>query len=240
MDTLDKFMESLSLDADGISQQVMSLSAFFNIAAAAVMGFMVLGIYLISSGRAQRDRNLYMVIPVLSVLMAVIMRVDGPQVVSFFGIFGIMSIIRFRSDITDQKGITFILFAVIEGVIVGVNSYLLALLAWLVVSAAILIGRYFFSHRVGYRFILIADAAKPDARTAAEEWFQSQGVPASFSGLSVSSEYSDKKEKWGARYKTEFTVFPADEPSFIQSFPQFIKEMSGLGVEVEIKRHEAN
>jgi hypothetical protein len=154
MDNYDKFMESLSLDPEGLSRQLMSFSSFFNILIACVMGFLILSIYFASSSRDRRDHNLFLVIPLLSVLMAVMMRIDGSHVISFFGIFGILSIIRFRSDITDQRGITFILFAVIEGVIVGVNAYLLALVAWVVVSAAILVARFAFQESACYRLVL--------------------------------------------------------------------------------------
>ncbi len=239
MDTYDQVLQSLSLDAEGISRQFMSFSAFFNIMAAALMGFLVLAIYLSSSGREKRDRNLYLVIPVLTVLMAVMMRVTGPQVVSFFGIFGIMSVIRFRSDITDQKGITFILFAVIEGVIIGVNAYLLAVLAWVVVSVAILVGRYLFHHRVTYRLSLRYPALPPpEAKAGVMAWFTSRGIAVSFTGYSATSDFSEKSQAWTEGAKAEFMVFPVREEALTALIPAFLAEMREATVEAEFRRHD--
>lgn len=239
MDTWDEFWQSLSLDAEGLSRQFMSISAFFNILAAALMGFMVLAIYLSSSGREKRDHNLYLVIPVLTVLMAVMMRVSGPAVVSFFGIFGIMSVIRFRSDITDQKGITFILFSVIEGVIIGVNAYILAILAWVVVSAAILIGRYLFHHRVTYRLTLRQPGASPSGlRTEIHVWFASRKIPVFLIGFNASCEFSVKAGDWVDESKVEFIVFPRREESLIVLMPEFLKEMRTRRIEAEFRRQD--
>ena len=239
MDNYDQFLQALSLDREGLSRQFLSFPAFLNILTAAFMGFMVLTIYLSSSGRDKRDRNLYLVIPVLTVLMAVIMRISGPQVISFFGIFGIMSVIRFRSDITDQKGITFILFAVIEGVIIGVNEYLLAVLAWFEVSGAILVGRYLFSHRVTYRLILRFDGM-PLAETKAEvlRWFSARGIPANFTGFELSSDFSNKGQEWSQGAKSEFMVFPKHEDALVALMPAFIEEMKAKKVEAEFKRQD--
>lgn len=239
MDNYDKFLESLSLDANGLSMQFMSFSAFFNILLASVMGFLVLSIYLASSGRANRDKNLYLVIPLLSVLMAVMMRIDGPQAISFFGIFGIMSIIRFRSDITDQKGITFILFSVIEGVIVGVNAYLLAFLAWIVVSGAILIGRYLFGNRVSYRLVLRYPGQLPaGAREDIPAWFKARDIAASLTGLNLSSELSGKSRLWEEDAKAEFVLFPKSEASLLDLMPSFMDAMRERGIGAEIKRQD--
>jgi hypothetical protein len=236
MDNSEKFLESLALDADGLSRQVLSFSSFFNIMLAAVFGFMILLVYLGSSGRERRDHNLYLVIPVLSVLMAVIMRIDDSKAVSFFAIFGIMSIIRFRSDITDQRGITFILFAVIEGLIVGLNAYLLALVAWVVVSGAILAGRYLFNRREGYRLTLRHSGAMPDgALKTLGDWFLAKGIPASSIGLSVSKEFSAKGQAWEERYKAEFMLFPKAERDLLALTPAFLALSESMGFEVELK-----
>jgi hypothetical protein len=236
MDNSEKFLESLALDPDSLSQQVLSFSSFFNILLAAILGFMILLVYLGSSGRDRRDHNLYMVIPVLSVLMAVIMRIDSSKAVSFFAIFGIMSVIRFRSDITDQRGITFILFAVIEGLIVGLNAYLLAMVAWIVVSGAILIGRYLFNHREGFRLTLRHNGPLPqESLRAIVDWFDAKGVPISSTGLGISNEYSSKGQAWEERYRAEFMLFPKSEKDLLAMTSEFLELSTTMGFEVELK-----
>jgi hypothetical protein len=100
--------------------------------------------------------------------MAVIMRIEGPQVISFFGI------------------------------IIGVDAYLLAFIAWAAVSASILIGRYLFGRRVSYRLVakfLSLDGAE-GGRGEIWSWFESKGVAASFTGYCAMSEFSGKSQAW--------------------------------------------
>jgi hypothetical protein len=240
MDNTDKFLESLSFDHEGLSRQFMSLSSFFNILIASAVGFMILAVYLASSGRERRDKNLYMVIPILSVLMAVIMRVEGTQALAFLGILGILSVIRFRSEITDQRGVTFILFAVIEGVIVGVNAYLLAALAWLVVSGSILIGRYAFSNKVSYRLVArFKLESQETSLDAIRGWLDGGAIACSFTGLAASSDHSEKKDSWEESCRAEYALFPRDEAAWIGRIPEFVASMRQRGIEVEVKRLNA-
>jgi hypothetical protein len=239
MDNTDKFLESLALDPDGLSRQVLGISAFLNVLVACAMGFMVLAVYLASSPRASRDKNLYMVIPVLSVLMAVIMRVDGSMAVPFFAIFGVLSIIRFRSNITDQKGITFILFSVIVGLIVGMNAYLLAAVAWVVVSGAILIGRYLFNRSEDYKLSLRLSGPMPEGlRREVEVWFAARGIGASATALRLSSDFSEKGSSWKDGCKAVFALFPRGEGELLGAMPEFTELMRGRGIEIELESED--
>jgi hypothetical protein len=240
MDNFDKFLESLSLDQIGLSRQLLSFASFLNILVAAATGFLVLVVYLISSGRERRDRNLYMVIPVLCVLMAVMMRITGPQVISFFGVFGILSVIRFRSDITDQRGITFILFAVIEGVIVGANDYLLAILSWVVVGGAILVGRYLFNRRSIYRLVITFQGMiGPAERKDPVDWFEGHEVQASYTGFKTENSRSDKGH-WESKTKAEYALFPKDENKLIELISEYAAKMQAKGAEIELKKTDTN
>lgn len=236
MDDTEQLLGSLSLDPEGIARQFMSLAALFNIVLAGLMGFLVLLVYLASSHKDDRDRNLFTVIPVLAILMAVMMRIEGPQMVVFFGIFGILSIIRFRSDLTDQKGITFILFAVIEGVLTGINAYLLALLAWLVVGGAILLSRRLFQERFIFRLLVKTPKVDNDARREVELWLKARNLNYRFAGCSTSSEQNAKIGAWDDRLKLEFFVFPDGDMAFYDLLPELTEQLKAWGMELELKR----
>jgi len=236
MDDIDQILTSLSLDPEGVAKQFMSLSSLFNIVLAGAMGFLVLLVYLVASGKANRDKNLFMVIPVLSVLMAVMMRIESPQVVVFFGIFGILSVIRFRSDLTDQKGITFILFALIEGVLVGVNAYLLAVLAWMVVGGAILLSRRIFTGRVSFRLILKSRAIQPELKEKVEAWLLGQGISYHFTSDNTSTDFAAKTGAWEQQYKMEYLLVPASEALLRSRLPALVAEAMTLGLEIDLKK----
>lgn len=236
MDDIDQLLTSVSLDPDGIVRQFMSLSSLFNIVLAGGFGFLVLLVYRIASERENRDKNLFMVIPVLSILMAVMMRIESPQIVVFFGIFGVLSVIRFRSDLTDQKGITFILFALIEGVLVGVNAYLLALLAWMVVGGAILLSRRIFSGRQTFRLILKSNRIDPDLRKTVEALLAGHGLQPRYAAGSASTDFQAKLGTWEARSRLEFLLFPSSEEMMGTVLPNLVSQLTEQGLEIELKK----
>lgn len=139
METSEKLLEIAGLGSLNLHHQFMSLSSLINIVFAAMIGFLIICIYVMTSDRGRRDFSLIQSVPVLSMLMAVIMRIDSSRAVMFFGIFGILSIVRFRSELTDQKGITFILFAIIMGLLAGIGQFLLAIISFFIIGFVILI-----------------------------------------------------------------------------------------------------
>ncbi|AFG36131.1 DUF4956 domain-containing protein [Spirochaeta africana] len=111
-----------------------------NLGISFLFGIAILLVYVVSNRWKRLDDSLLEVIPLLTVLLSVMMHIDSSvQAVTFFGIFGVLSIVRFRSALTDQKGITFILFAVIIGVLVGTGQYKLSALAFIVLSLMVLV-----------------------------------------------------------------------------------------------------
>ena len=115
-----------------------------NIIFAAVIGFMIIGVYFLITPKGRADASLIQSIPILSILMSVIMRIDSSKAVMFFGIFGVLSLIRYRSTLSDQTGIAFILFSVIMGLLAGVGSFILAIVSFIIITLAIIIVRTAF------------------------------------------------------------------------------------------------
>jgi hypothetical protein len=235
MDDIDKFFESLALDPVGLRNQFVGLSSFVNILAAALMGYLVLVVYVFSSSRPDRDKNLSMIIPVLSILMAVMMRVQNTSAGIFFGIFGILSLIRFRSNLTDQRGITFILFAVIEGLLIGLNAYLLGLLAWLVVGGAILGSRRLFDRRLVMRMTVRTAGSADEARGRLDAWLAEQRIAFAFRG----SRMTVRAGKSGARKERtvlEYALFPPHEQALSAVLPALGERLGEWNYEMELRR----
>lgn len=208
MDDVDQFLKSLTLDQEGLAQQWMSLSSIVTILVAGAFGFLVLWVYQQASAHENRDRILFTVIPVLTILMAVIMRIEGVQIVLFFGIFGILSIVRFRSEITDQKGITFILFAVILGVLVGVGNYVLAFFAWALVTAAILLARRIFRDRTTYQLTVKIGIPLPEGRRILESWLAAHGLEHRFGSFATVTSRGAKTGEWEKTLRLEYRILP--------------------------------
>lgn len=236
MDDVTKILESLALDPAGVRQQFLSLSSFFNIVLAGVMGYLVVVIYFFSSSRSVRDKNLPIVIPVLSILMAVIMRIQGAQAVLFFGIFGILSVIRFRSDLTDQKGITFILFAVIEGLLIGVNAYLMGILAWIVVGGAILLAKRIFNSKIVIQLTIKTRGSPEAARGNLEAWFHDNNIPFVFLNSRLSLDGAKKTGEWDGRTKLAYELLPREDSELDRLLPQFNEKLAEWNYRMKMKR----
>jgi hypothetical protein len=139
MDDWEKLLDSIELDQAGIISQIRSIGSIFNIVLAIIAGFSILSVYFLIYRRRKLDPTLTYTIPVLTILMTVLMRIEGGKIAVFFGIFGVLSIVRFRSVLNEQKDIAFVLFSIIMGVLIGVGNYLLSLFTFVAVIIVIIV-----------------------------------------------------------------------------------------------------
>ncbi|MBQ1999662.1 MAG: hypothetical protein II220_09315, partial [Spirochaetales bacterium] len=63
METSDKFLEIAGLGSLNLYTQFMSLSSLINIIFAALIGFLIIGIYAMTSDRGRRDFSLIQSVP---------------------------------------------------------------------------------------------------------------------------------------------------------------------------------
>ncbi|HET9943959.1 MAG TPA: DUF4956 domain-containing protein [Terriglobia bacterium] len=72
----------------------------------------------------------------LSVLIAMVTQVIGDSVARAFSLVGALSIVRFRTVVRDTQDTAYVIFAVVVGMAVGTNNYIVALIGILIVAAA--------------------------------------------------------------------------------------------------------
>ena len=87
MDDFEKILQTIAFDGAGVQHQLMSLTAIVPILISVLLGFMIFGVYYYSSPKAKRDLGMCQVIPSLSLLMTILIRMQGGHVAVFFGIF---------------------------------------------------------------------------------------------------------------------------------------------------------
>src|SRR3989344_5017079 len=75
----------------------------------------------------------------VTMVAAVAMMVIGNNVARAFGLLGAFSIIRFRTVVKESKDISFIFFALVEGMAIGTNSYLIALISTVLFTIILLV-----------------------------------------------------------------------------------------------------
>ncbi len=77
----------------------------------------------------------------LTVLIAMVTQVIGDNLARAFGLVGALSIVRFRTVVEDTQDIAFVIFAVVIGMAVGANYWMISVVGTLVVSGAALVIR---------------------------------------------------------------------------------------------------
>lgn len=235
MDTTDKILEFAFLDELSLKHQILGLSSIINILFAALIGFLIIGIYVLTTDKGKKDFSLIQSIPVLAMLMAVIMKIDGSKAVMFFGIFGILSIVRFRSELTDQKGITFILFSIIMGLLAGIGNYFLAVISFLIIAVVIFIVRYIFVH-TRYKTAKITVRGNENiyiTKTKAESIFHSMEIDYNYFSC---REIKLKTEGW--KREVEYLLHFHNLEDIFSNYAQLSIALGNAGLELEMEDKE--
>ncbi len=237
MDDFEKFLESIALDSASLTNQLLSLSSIYNILLAAVVGFLIILIYYKTTSKAERDYYLIQALPVLTILMTVIMRMQGGRVAIFFGIFGVLSIVRFRSSLTDPKGLTFILFSIIMGLLIGVGNYVLVMLSFLVISVIIIILRKIL--KTCNKIVVEIKANVPiiELHNKVEEAFTKLNF--NYQLVHISGKFDRNKNNQLEEIKRiEYEIFYKDYDDIIKKYENFVSIIKENNFEVEFKRRD--
>lgn len=70
---------------------------------------------------------------IVSVITTIAMMVIGNSLATAFGLLGAFSIIRFRTPVKDSKDTGYIFFSLVEGMAIGTNNHLIAIVSTIVV-----------------------------------------------------------------------------------------------------------
>ena len=233
MDDFEKILQTIAFDRTGLQNQLMSLPAIIAIIISVLFGFAIFGIYYYSSPKAKRDLAMCQVIPSLSLLMTILIRMSGGHVAVFFGIFGVLSIVRFRSELTDQKGITFILFGLISGLLVGLGNYVLAALGVLA-----LFGIFFALKNVVAKRNKVSVTIKSDnlQKTSAiiEPFFEENNIAYAF--MTPSLKFDVNKNNILEDFsKLEYYIFYKTNKELVSIYDKLIVIIKENNMQIEIK-----
>lgn len=234
MDNWERFLDDLGLSERGVFSQIASFSSIFFILISAVLGMLILIVYLYSYKYEKINRSFILTIPIISILMTVLMRMKGTEAVVFFGIFGVLSIVRFRSS-TEQRDIPFILFAVINGVLVGTKNFILAGLAFLiilVVIGIIAIINKFKVERVRFLLTISSNNNLNELHKTVITYFKENKIKFTINGINQSI---DKETKFN-KNKIECTVVDNALSNFFISMDKLREFSKQNNFEFEFKK----
>lgn len=104
---------------------------------AALFGFIVAGVYLLSQRRPPGQvLPLVSTLVLLTILVAMTTIVIGENLARAFGLVGALSIVRFRTVVDDTRDTSFVIFAVVVGMALGAGYLDVCLLGVPIVALA--------------------------------------------------------------------------------------------------------
>jgi len=123
-------------------------SALLALLVAFVLGQFIAWVYLLTHSGLSYSQSFSQALVLLTTIVCLVMMVIGSNVLTAFGLFGALAIIRFRNVLKDTRDTAFIFFALVLGIGTGSGRHLLATLGALVVSAIMV---YLHATRFGAR-----------------------------------------------------------------------------------------
>ncbi len=214
----------------------MDISIIITLAASLVGGMAVLLAYTLQNRNRTPDAPLRQVIPVLSLLMTVMMQTAGKiEIVTFFGIFGVLSIIRFRSVLTDQRGITFILFAAIMGVLIGIQSYLIAAVSYLMIAVTLFIVDQIGSRDNAVVLSVRLPSDKPEMKDLIISFLKQKGLVIRTVKLTASYLVSTKTNVLSDNIKLHIEARFPDETKYHQFCSDYISFLKEADIEGDFR-----
>jgi uncharacterized protein DUF4956 len=99
-----------------------------------ILGQYMAWIYLLTHNGLSYSQTFSQSLVILTTIVCLVILVIGNNLLTAFGLFGVLAIIRFRNVLKDTRDTAFIFFALVLGIGTGSGRHLLAVLGALVVS----------------------------------------------------------------------------------------------------------
>ncbi|QDU60097.1 hypothetical protein Pan216_09340 [Planctomycetes bacterium Pan216] len=115
-------MDAFLHDMVGKSDEIKLQFVFWILIFSTFYSFLIALMYRITFKGEAYSQNFAQSIVILGVLVAIVISLIGGSVARAFGVFGALSIIRYRVPIKDPKDLTYVLAAVVIGLACGVGE----------------------------------------------------------------------------------------------------------------------
>ncbi|MBP7552895.1 MAG: hypothetical protein KA885_05660, partial [Spirochaetes bacterium] len=149
------------------------------------------------------------------------------------------SIVRFRSVLTDQKGITFILFTIINGLLIGLGNYVLSVISIFFIAAIFILTKRFIDKNKKICLTVKFTEDFINAKKTVEQFFSENGIK---SGFLVSTYKSDlnKLGTYEEVKKFEYFVYYKQDNELLNIYELFSTKFKSDSIRFEFKIVENN
>lgn len=120
------------------------VNILFNVALALVAGFIIATGYVIGNRSKKYSKNFTITIFLLPAIMTVVIPFIATDLKKAVSLAGVFALVRFRSIPGDSKDILYIFFTLAVGIILALNSYIIAFAITFIISILYVVIRLFW------------------------------------------------------------------------------------------------
>lgn len=129
------------------------------VAVAMFMGIFIALLYQLTNTLNEYSKSFSFTICVTSIIMAVVSMTVNNNIAVSIGLFGILSILRFRSSITNIKDMAYLLLSVAIGLTAGSNNFALSIFLGIsFLTILLFFEKFWFIKKFSSEFILVISA----------------------------------------------------------------------------------
>ena len=110
------------------------INILFNIFLASVAGIIIMFSYVFGHKDKKYSKNFAITILLFPIIMTVVIPFIATDLKKAVSLAGVFALVRFRSIPGDSKDILYVFFALSVGIIIGLNSYIIAFVLTILVS----------------------------------------------------------------------------------------------------------
>lgn len=110
------------------------INILFNIFLASVAGIIIMLSYIFGHKGKKYSKNFAITILLFPIIMTVVIPFIATDLKKAVSLAGVFALVRFRSIPGDSKDILYVFFALSVGIIIGLNSYIIAFVLTILVS----------------------------------------------------------------------------------------------------------
>ncbi len=134
---------------------ISPLTAVINIAMAFALSLVIAWVYKKTHRGLSYSQSFVFTLVIMGTLVSVVMMIIGNSVARAFTLLGSFTIIRFRSAIKDTKDMAFIFWALVTGLAIGTENYIIAIITTaLVIGIVLILSKFNFGSIRSYDLIL--------------------------------------------------------------------------------------
>lgn len=110
------------------------INILFNILLAAIAGIIIMFSYILGHKDKKYSRNFAITILLFPIIMTVVIPFIATDLKKAVSLAGVFALVRFRSIPGDSKDILYVFFTLAVGIIIGLNSYIIAFVLTILIS----------------------------------------------------------------------------------------------------------